>query len=564
MSNNHKYWNRFEPRPRNEDISRSLEAQVRDPMWFLTRQFQLGEFQGEDAASPFFVELVGRTSPLNAWRSCGETTEQVLDSGAPLEAQVENEPFSPDLAMAVELGQKFETLLRTNGKHELVDIYRQKYPLSKSSEPNDPQAARFINICAGRAINGLELLKAVPVLLKSETKIVDILRTFSDWVAKVYGLTLSKEDARSWQPAQLEYRLEVSATTPDFSGVRFDAYPGREGQFDWYAFDQKAQDPKGSSPHTVEKFSRSMQPMKVQFNGMPNARWWKFEHGRVNLCAVDTDLRELAKLALTDFMLIQSNDWYVVPFTQAVGTLCKLDTMQVYDVFGGKTFVDRADNNLINPSEGNDLPDQNNCWSMFSTSLKGTDPQNREVAEFFILPPSAYNATMNSDPIEEIRFMRDEMANLVWAIEHTTENGIGEPWPGHERAVAAVTEETTHKSAAPLIYRIQNNVPEHWIPFIPVRIPGTTREIALERAAMLNQEEEEIKPHGRILDPDSLEVYRVREEEVTRVGTRISRVVRRSRWTDGSTHLWIARRKRAGAGEGNSGLRYDIAVDNNS
>ena len=33
---------------------------------------------------------------------------------------------------------------------------------------------------------------------------------------------------------------------------------------------------------------------------------------------------------------------------------------------------------------------------------------------------------------------------------------------------------------------------------------------------------------------------------------------RRTRWTDGSTHLWTSRRRRAGEGEASSGLRYDI------
>ena len=56
-------WNRLEGRPRTTDFERSLRAEVRDPLWFLTRQWQFGEFQGEDAASPIDVALgirVGR------------------------------------------------------------------------------------------------------------------------------------------------------------------------------------------------------------------------------------------------------------------------------------------------------------------------------------------------------------------------------------------------------------------------------------------------------------------------------------------------------------------------
>ena len=36
----------------------------------------------------------------------------------------------------------------------------------------------------------------------------------------------------------------------------------------------------------------------------------------------------------------------------------------------------------------------------------------------------------------------------------------------------------------------------------------------------------------------------------------------RSRWLDGTTHLWVSRRRLAGAGEAQSGLRFDSALPN--
>ena len=45
-------WTRLEPLPREGSMTRSLQAQVRDPLWFLTRQWQVGEFLGDDAGSP--------------------------------------------------------------------------------------------------------------------------------------------------------------------------------------------------------------------------------------------------------------------------------------------------------------------------------------------------------------------------------------------------------------------------------------------------------------------------------------------------------------------------------
>jgi hypothetical protein len=51
------------------------------------------------------------------------------------------------------------------------------------------------------------------------------------------------------------------------------------------------------------------------------------------------------------------------------------------------------------------------------------------------------------------------------------------------------------------------------------------------------------------------------EEEVARGGVRVVRRFEYTRWVDGKTFLWLARRKTAGAGEGSSGLRFDIVEE---
>jgi hypothetical protein len=285
---------------------------------------------------------------------------------------------------------------------------------------------------------------------------------------------------------------------------------------------------------------------------MPNSRWWHFENGEVNFAAIDAEPRELAKLVLIDFMLVHSNDWFLVPFMQRVGTLCRVDSLLVHDVFGETTVVDRADRTTSGTAE----------WSLYSTSVAGG---NGALADFFVLPPTAAATTTDGATLEEVRFLRDEMANMVWAVEYTTENGVGGTWPGQERANAMTPPQDTRPPDAPvsLEYRIQTPVPVHWIPFVPVLIDQTTGDIALERAALVQPDGDTIDPAGRILRPAGIvnpDIYRVREEEVLRTGVRVSRVPRRTRWIDGSTHLWVARNKRAGGGEGSSGLRFDITT----
>ena len=46
-------WNRLEARPRSQTFDRALQAEVRDALWLLSKQWQMGEFRGSDAGSPF-------------------------------------------------------------------------------------------------------------------------------------------------------------------------------------------------------------------------------------------------------------------------------------------------------------------------------------------------------------------------------------------------------------------------------------------------------------------------------------------------------------------------------
>ena len=83
-------WNRLEGRPRSADFERSLRAEVRDPVWFLTRQWQFGEFEGEDAGSPIDARLAYASTLLDTFEVAGKAS--AYDAGVPLETRVEAEP----------------------------------------------------------------------------------------------------------------------------------------------------------------------------------------------------------------------------------------------------------------------------------------------------------------------------------------------------------------------------------------------------------------------------------------------------------------------------------------
>src|SRR5262245_49477122 len=65
-------WNRLEGRPRSGDLTRPMRAEVRDPFWMLARQWQLGEFDGEDAGTPIVARMLTETSAVTHMSLRGE------------------------------------------------------------------------------------------------------------------------------------------------------------------------------------------------------------------------------------------------------------------------------------------------------------------------------------------------------------------------------------------------------------------------------------------------------------------------------------------------------------
>src|SRR5262245_13079851 len=91
-------WNRLEARPRTAEYDRALRAEVRDALWFLTRQWQFGEFAGEDAGSPVDARTSVRTDPLQHY-AVDPTKAIAYSPATPLETTVEHEDLLFDLTL---------------------------------------------------------------------------------------------------------------------------------------------------------------------------------------------------------------------------------------------------------------------------------------------------------------------------------------------------------------------------------------------------------------------------------------------------------------------------------
>ncbi len=557
------YWVRGEPDARGETFVDAMCARLRDPLWTLTRQWQLGEFLGGDAGSPAFVEMAERFGALTAWQATGQAVEPL--GGGPLEYESEREPLDADLATAIELGQTAERLLTERGVAALIPAFRTAYSVSATPvDASDPSDVTFRSVCASRAINGVALaaaaqaaqpaLPATPAIpTADQPQALAAINDFLAWVAATVG-TLGTSDPGAWQPATLGYGLGITGTAPDGSAITLQASPADDGLLEWSALDLTPP----TAPGSAAAKARGVMPAHLRFPGMPNARFWDFETSGSDIGSVVPDKRDLARLAVMDLMLVHGNDWFVIPVSLAPGALYEVTQLLVHDVFGVITRVTRADQEAISAG----------AWAAFTTNIVGQTAR----APFFVFPPSVGVAMQRGAPVEEVQFARDEQANMVWALELATQNAIGEGWSGHERDIArnggaAPRPPAPQAAAIPLVYDIQTRVPEYWIPFLPARVNAVTGAAALERAAMLRADGTPIEPVGRILRPSSITAgspYRVPEEEVARTGVRIVRSVCRSRWVDGTTWLWGMRQSGPSRGEANSALRFDVAQPNSS
>lgn len=581
------HWLRIEPRPRSNEIGGSLAAEIRDPAWFLARQWQLAEYEGADAGSAAWVEYTGHSSKIPRF-IVGGSTQNVAD--APLERQTLVEPFEPNSLLQVELGQDFVEILagkiqdvtvteRLIDAFLAIDQYRFKtLPDDDEFNPLDPSTLRFFSVCAERSLDGYQLYllgksgAQVPASVTTDpSEIATVSSALTDLVTrveKVFG-ALGTTDPGGWRADRLEYAVKVVAASPTTTGNEtLSAEPDADGEYDWSAFDVIAKDVNATEAAS-DPVNFTMIPADARFPGMPNPRFWMFESNEVAFVDIKPDKRDLMKLIVADFMLIHGNNWYCLPLIQDVGSLVATDRIVVTDVFGHQTLVERADQDATAPGT--------NRWTMFSNTDIST-PGFETLSAYFLLPPTSGPAMQLGELIEDVRFGRDEMANMAWAIERVTESPIGEARSGRERDAEVAQRQHFSDSPpigdSPLRYLIETKVPLNWIPLVAVQPDPLNPSIVLEKAAALHakmpagNDPPTVAPVaalGRILHPTSIVApapYQIQEEEIPRDGTRIQRVIFRTRWSDGSTHIWAQRRRIASAGESQAGLRFDQALPN--
>lgn len=591
-------WNRLEGRPRTLNFDRALKAEVRDALWMLARQWQVGEFEGDDAGSPVLARVHLATTRLQAYQPDGHPAEP-FESDVPLETKVERRPipFSlPGTAMALDLrllmGRQWLKLLASVGSYaqDFIDAYPvdEPDPTQRAAAPiaAHPEAWSMFAAVGGRRMDGGKLylhLKAdpshraydnVPAVSDADKPAIDDLAArFVAWFERLYYQPPA-EEADAWIPDRLEYRFNVSA--PQGGGEKvLAAEEYYHGHLDWFNFDVDpaseglgAELPEGT-PDPQQPDTKTFIPTQITFDGMPHPRWWTFEDNRTNFGDIKPDTTDIAKLLLIEFGLVYANDWFLLPYQLPAGTIARIRGMAVTNVFNERTWIEAA---------GSGEDDDWQRWSMFTLNVRG---EAGEAADTSLLLLPTVPKIQESRPLEQIALIRDEMANMVWGIEKVIPLPSGWSKPGAEAALetrrfyaarladdlASTPPPEPPEPAAPIRYEVMNTVPEHWIPFIPVHIEGDNREIQLQRAAMPRILEGDpnlpvkVRPRTTLLraglESTPRRPYFLAEEEVSRAGEQVQQTFKRTRWSGGQVFVWLGVSKHTGRGEGSSGLAFD-------
>ena len=346
-------------------------------------------------------------------------------------------------------------------------------------------------------------------------------------------------DAPGWRSEALEYRFGLSTEGHDLTA---EEYTGRG--LDWWHFDLTA-----ARAASTRETSERMVPTMLHFKGAPHPRWWRFEDGDADYDTADDPEPNVLSMILPEFFYTDLDNWFVLPLPMPSGSLREIRAVRVVDSFGIVTTLGPAQREKDGTSE----------WRLFT--LSGLEATQKGQDGSCLFAPHIAGDVLDNDTLEDVRFLRDEDANLVWAVEmHYTDAAGQSVHNGDQPRIAgAATPPAPLPSGFDGRFRLQSDTPAHWIPDVPrVQNPAAAvlnGEIYLRRARTVES--------ATLANPQykariTAETTRLNEEEVASVGIRVRRINRYARGSDGAPRHWVARcREVTDRLSSGPGLRFD-------
>lgn len=572
-------FSRLEPEPLRPDVTAGATAPVQDPLWLLARQWQVGEFAGQDGGTPVLARWRGVAAPPTRFVAGPIPPNTALQAprfdamAAPLETLVERAgaplPTTAEtpegLRLAVDTGRLFLRVLagQTTSRDYGPDIVRAFAVPELEAEAMaalDPATAGYARLHAGRSLDGRRLrgelqgrdLPRLGVDVEQADR-AELRAAGADWLGLVAGLFADADPgATSWQPDRFEHTASFAArrSVEPTGETTLTAHRYDSDTLDWYELDVNGEVNLGTTPAEAgQPVTRTVMPAPVTAPGLPARRFWELEDGRLNLAALQPAETDIGQLLLIETLSGYGNDWFVIGVELPVGHLVSATSLVVTDTFGTRT--------LLRP-HGDPHLGTSSRWGLFQHAMPvdGDEPEGVPITNLLYLAPRLAQPVVGP-VVEQVTLARDEQANLGWAVEQLRESPLQ---TGVELSATRPPDPPGDPDIAP-DYHLAQAPPPHWVPLLPVRVDGS--QVALARGAVL-----ELSGGRRIVSsvtrllgggPDG--ALLIPEEEVPSGGIVVQRSYQSARWVDGTLHVWAAHRTRVSSGLPPSGVRYDFLVE---
>ena len=286
-------YRRLEPAPPYGDLNRGFRAEVGDPVWFLGRQWRMGEHAGEDASSPIGIETKTSHQLVEAYGG-----DPLLDPGViPPEAIVESEPsdwWTP--GRRVRIGAAAAASLPPLA---MADPALLLHDMPAPWDRFNATGYDGYEVWLKRATLNLPAALFADVPLTTPTDL--------------------------WDPAELAY---TAAFQCGGSTMSLSRHTG--GRIDWHSVDSNA--PLQTPQQLVQ--SQRILSSRLSYPGAPHPRWWQIENHRVDIGGFPPDRSHFATMLLIDLIVSHSDDWFVFPMGADAGSAVTFHDVQVTDSFG--------------------------------------------------------------------------------------------------------------------------------------------------------------------------------------------------------------------------------------
>jgi hypothetical protein len=246
---------------------------------------------------------------------------------------------------------------------------------------------------------------------------------------------------------------------------------------------------------------------------MPVLTFWEMEDAGFDIGRVEAAPGDTARLLLVETALAYAADWFLLPLRLPVASMTKIDSLIVTDTFGVKSIILPVEQKRPDPG-----------WRLWSVSN----------LPYLLLPPPP-TGFIAAEPVEKVVFVRDEAANLAWALQV-----VPQAPPPLASAAAAAADGS-------LKYVPASTMPDDRFPMV---LTETTAGRVLVRGKLNGQK---TGPAGNLITAN----LRLRDEELPDEGLTLERRYELGRTPDGVLHMWVSKVKRTGARLPASGLVFD-------